>query len=257
MFRFRTLAFALMLASAAGAQAQDPAKPSAQDAAQLKTAIQAKLGAQAKVSSVSRMPNGWWEVIVGKDVVYTDDKASYLMVGKMYDLRTQTDLTQARRDELLRIDFKSLPFDQAMKVVRGKGERVMAVFADPTCRYCKQFEQGLGELDNVTIYTFLYPILSPDASTKAKQIWCSPDRQKAWDDLMLREVAPMARADCANPVDKNADMGRKMEVSGTPTIFFPDGNRIAGAVPVDVLEGRFKQLAASSAKSAGQPTAKK
>ena len=256
MFHLRSLVLAGVLAFAGLVQAQDVTKASAPDAQQLKAAIQAKLGAQAKVSSVSRMPNGWWEVIVGKDVVYTDDKASYLMVGKMYDLRTQTDLTQARRDELLRIDFKALPFDQAMKVVRGKGERVIAVFADPTCRYCKQFEQGLGELDNVTIYTFLYPILSPDASTRAKQIWCSPDRQKAWDDLMLREIAPMARADCANPVDKNADMGRKMEVSGTPTIFFADGNRIAGAVPVDVLEGRFKQLAAVASKTATLPVKK-
>jgi len=152
-------------------------------------------------------------------------------------------LTAKRRDELLRVDFKSLPLDQAFKIVRGDGSRKLVTFEDPNCGYCKKLYRDIAGLKNVTIYTFLYPILSQDSFEKSKAIWCAKDRAKAWDDWMLNGKAPAsAAADCKNPLQQNMELGRKLEVTGTPTIVFADGRRMPGAVPLDKIEATFKEL---------------
>jgi thiol:disulfide interchange protein DsbC len=129
-----------------------------------------------------------------------------------------------------------------VKVVKGNGARKIAVFSDPNCPYCKQFETTLKSVDNVTVYTFLYPVLSPDSTAKSKSIWCSTDRAKAWESWMQDHQAPTAAGTCDTAaIDKNLALGRAMNVEGTPTVFLADGRRLPGAVPADRLN---KELSA-------------
>ncbi|HEU4621651.1 MAG TPA: DsbC family protein [Burkholderiaceae bacterium] len=214
--------------------------------ASVKSALQARLGANAPIDQVRKAPmSGLWEARVGDDIVYTDAQANYLLLGNLIDAKTRQNLTQARLDDLNRISFKDLPLDLAVKTVRGKGERVIVEFSDPNCGYCKRFRQGIAGMENVTIYTFLYPILSPDSEVKSRQIWCSANKQKALDDWMVKGVAPSGNGDCSNPIQKVVELGQKYKVSGTPTLFFADGRRVAGAIPQDRVEA---MLAQSSAK---------
>jgi thiol:disulfide interchange protein DsbC len=210
----------------------------------IKKAIEPRLGG-AKIESVKETPYaGLYEVRVGGDILYTDKKGEYLVVGHVYDTRTSQDLTRARIDDMNKIAFSELPLNMAIKQVHGDGKRVIAVFEDPNCGYCKRLRQtALKDLDNVTIYTFLYNILSDDSFSKSKNVWCSADRAKAWDDWMVNgKMAPPAAAGCETPNDKVLALGQKLHIQGTPAIFFTDGSRIPGAVDQKTLEAKLASV---------------
>lgn len=205
----------------------------------------AKKFPKATVESVTRMPIGLYEAVVDGEVLYTDAEFSFLIDGNVIDTRSMTNLTAARQQELeeaklkkLAFPFEQLPFDMAFTKVKGDGSRKIAVFSDPDCPYCKRLEQSFTKLDNVTIYMFLFPLeqLHPKAPAVSRSIWCSPDRSKAWDDYMLKGVAPKAAGTCDNPVDKLVEFGKSKRISGTPTLFFTDGKRVPGAIPLEQIE---------------------
>jgi thiol:disulfide interchange protein DsbC len=177
-----------------------------------------------------------YEVNVGNHILYSDRNGDYLVVGDMMNAKTQENLTQARLSEINRIDFSKLPFENAVKIVKGDGRRSIAVFTDPNCQYCKQLDVSLNSVDNVTIYNFIYPVLSPESEKKSKSIWCSASREKAWKAWMQNNVAPTATSTCDTAaIEKNIALGRDLNVDGTPTVFLADGRRLQGAVPADVL----------------------
>jgi len=234
--QFAALAALTLTAGAAMAQ-------SAQEAA-IKKAIEPRLGEGVKIDSVTKTPyGGLYEIRIGSDVFYTDAKGEYLFLGRIVNSKTFEDYTKARVDELSRIKFSELPLDAAMKMVKGNGKRVIAVFEDPNCGYCKRFRQTLNEMDNVTVYTFMYNILSEDSVTKSRNIWCSADRNKAWDDWMIRGKQPeAAAASCTTPHEKVFALGQKLRVTGTPTVFFTDGSRVPGAVDLKTLESKLASI---------------
>ncbi len=188
------------------------------------------------VDNISKTPYaGLYEVYIGGQLIYTDEKFTFLIVdGRVVDPKSKKDMTAERLNELNKIDFSALPLDLAIKVVKGNGSRKMAVFSDPDCPFCKRLEQNeLVELNDVTIYTFLTPLdqLHPDASNKSKLIWCAPDRAKAWQDWILMGSLPKKPNTCDAPLEKIAALAKKYAVTSTPTLFFADGKRLTGAYP--------------------------
>ncbi|MBV5345994.1 MAG: DsbC family protein [Rhodoferax sp.] len=214
------------------------------DEASIKKTIEGKLG--NKVTSVTKTTYfGLYEVYIDGQILYTDDKVSALLIGNLVDGKTMKNVTEERMQKLNAIKFSELPLDLAVKQVRGDGKRVFATFEDPNCGYCKKLAKDLVKLDNVTIYTFLYPILSPDSLEKSNQIWCAADKAKAWNDWMVDGKAPSGKGDCDTAaVQKTIETGRKLAINGTPTIFFADGERIPGAVPVAKIEQKLAQTPA-------------
>ena len=213
--------------------------------ANIKKLIEPRLGEGAKVDSIKETPYaGLYEVRTGGDILYTDKSATYLIVGHVFNAKTSQDLTKDRIDEINRVKFSDLPLETALKTVKGDGKRVIAVFEDPNCGYCKRFRQtALKDIDNVTVYTFMYNILSEDSVVKSKNIWCAADRNKAWDDWMLNgKAAPAAPAGCVAPHDKVLALGQKLRVNGTPAIFFADGSRIPGAIDAKTLEAKLATI---------------
>lgn len=215
----------------------------AQEAA-IKKLIAPRLGENVKVDSVIKTPYaGLFEVRTGGDIIYTDEKAKYLFVGRIVDTQTYQDYTKDRVDEITRIKFSDLPVQSALKMVKGNGKRMIAVFEDPNCGYCKRFRQTLQQLDNVTVYTFMYNILAEDSAVKSRNIWCAADNAKAWDDWMLNSKLPAeAPAACTSPNEKILALGKSMKVTGTPTVFFTDGSRIPGAVDLKSLETKLASI---------------
>jgi thiol:disulfide interchange protein DsbC len=184
--------------------------------------------------------NNLYEVFTGAEIFYTDEKATFVLAGNVIDTATRANLTQARLSKLTAIKFDELPFENAIKLVRGDGSRRVAVFEDPLCGYCKKFEADLNSIDNLTAYIFLYPILAEESFKKSNAIWCAKDRLGAWQDWMLRDKAPAAAAeDCKAPNDLNVALGQKLRVNGTPATFFEDGERIAGALPKETIEAKL------------------
>jgi thiol:disulfide interchange protein DsbC len=215
----------------------------AQSEQQLKTDLQKKLGVNAKVRSVSPAPvSGLYEVLVGNDIFYTDSTGKYLIQGEIIELATGKNITEQRQSDLNRIKWSDLSQANAIKTVRGNGSRQLAVFSDPNCGYCKRLEKSLQQLDNVTIYTYLIPILSPDSAQKSKQIWCSADPYKSYIDWMINGIAPSGKSDCSNPLDKNMSFAKSYGITGTPTLFFTDGSRFPGAVQITDIEKKFSSL---------------
>jgi thiol:disulfide interchange protein DsbC len=209
----------------------------------IKTEIQKKLGTNAKVKSVSPAPvSGLYEVLVGNDIFYADSSSKYLIQGEIIELATGKNITEQRQADLNRIKWSALTPANAIKNVRGNGSRQLAVFSDPNCGYCKRLEKSLHQLDNVTIYTYLIPILSPDSAQKSKQIWCSPDANKAYMDWMINGISPSGKGDCNTPLDKNVAFAKTYGVTGTPTLFFTDGSRFPGAVQITGIEKKFNSL---------------
>jgi thiol:disulfide interchange protein DsbC len=201
----------------------------------------------AKISSIMKTPySGLFEVYLDDQLVYVDAKAKYVFAGDVIDLKNRSNLTQARLNQLQAIKWDSLPFGNAIKTVKGNGARKLAVFSDVDCPYCRKFEAELAKIDNITVYTFVHPIegLHPKAVQTSRQIWCAPDRNKAWDEYITRGTVPSNDGKCANPVDATIALGNKLKVSGTPTIFFANGQRVPGMVPAAQLE----RLLAANAK---------
>ncbi len=180
-----------------------------------------------------------YEVFTGGEIIYTDLKVTYLLLGTLVDTATRANVSETRLQKLTAINFNDLPLSQAIKLVRGTGARKLAVFEDPNCGYCKKFEQDLNALENITAYIFPYPILAQDSIEKSKSIWCSPDRLKAWQDMLLRARAPTANGACENPIEKNVALGHKLRINGTPLTIFEDGERMSGALPKDRLEAKL------------------
>mgnify|MGYP003339431371 CR=1 FL=1 len=202
--------------------------------------------AQHWASTISQMMTigalilGVYEISIGNDVVYTDTNARYLIQGEIVDLKTGINLTEQRSNDLNRIRWADLPLNDSVKVVKGKGTRQLAVFVDPNCGFCKKLEKSFQQMDDVTIYNFLIPILSPDSLTKSQQIWCSSDKAAAWTNWMINAQAPTGKTDCSTPLERNMALAKKWGVNGTPAIFFTDGSRIAGAVPLAQIEKKLK-----------------
>jgi thiol:disulfide interchange protein DsbC len=214
--------------------------------ARIRKLVEPRMGANVKVDAVTKTPyGGMYEVRTGGDIFYTDESARYMFVGKVVDLTTLKDLTRERMDEVAGIrSFSDLPLELAIKTVKGNGKRVMAVFEDPNCPYCKKLHETLKGIDNVTVYTFLLNVLSDDSVTKGRNIWCASDRSQAWAAWMDEgRAAPAAPANCAAPSDQVMALGRKLHVKGTPTIYFYDGSRTITAFDAAGLEARLNTSA--------------
>ena len=194
-----------------------------------------------KVDKVTKTPYaGLYEVFMAGQIIYTDEKLTFLIAeGRLVDPKTKKDITGERLEELTKIDFNSLPLDQAIKVVKGNGSRKLVVFSDVDCPYCKRLERNeLANITDVTVYTFLYPIeqLHPDAANKSKLIWCANNRVKAWEDWILRDQLPSSAGNCEVPLEKVGQLAKKAGVSSTPTLIFADGKRMLGAQPYKEIE---------------------
>lgn len=235
--KFTSLALAASLMVAAAAHADE-------------SVIRKALAQQfpgAKLTSVKKTPySGLFEVYLDGQLVYIDAQAKYVFAGDVIDLKNRTNLTQARLNQLQAVKWDVFPLNHALKTVKGNGARKLVLFSDVDCPYCRKFEAELAKVDNITVYTFLYPIegLHPKAVQTSKQIWCAPDRNKAWDDYITRGAVPNNDGKCANPVDATVALGGKLKVGGTPTLFFANGQRVPGMVPAAQLE----RLLAANAK---------
>jgi len=219
--------------------------------AEIEKALEAKLG--IKIESVTKAGYvGLYEVYADGHIFYTDEKMTAMLVGgdliraqqaiNLIDLKNSRNVTDERMRKLTAVKFSELPLEQAIKQVRGDGSRVLASFEDPNCGYCKRLAKDLQKLDNVTIYTFLYPILSEDSLKKSRQIWCSADRAKAWNDWIIDGKSPSGRENCdTKAITRNQEYGRRLNITGTPTVIFADGERVPGAVPLKVLEQKLAQ----------------
>jgi thiol:disulfide interchange protein DsbC len=216
--------------------------------------IQANLEARfpgAKVKTITASPiAGVFEVVMDDNqIIYSDGKAEYIMVGEIIESKTRRSLTRDKQDELNKISFSELPLANTIKVVKGDGSRKIAVFSDPDCPYCRKLEQELAKLDNLTIHTFMYPLpMHADAARKSKLAWCSADPAKAWTELMLNKKVPEGKGDCTNPIEANLELGQKLGIQGTPAIILTDGRRIPGFLPAAELDKRITQASGGASK---------
>ena len=214
----------------------------------IRRTLEPKLGG-AKIEGIQPAPvQGLWEVRFrsedGMRIIYTDSAGAYVIDGNIHEVRTNRDLTEERLRKLNAIKFESLPFDQAVKVQRGNGRRVLAMFSDPYCPYCVKFEKTLQNVNDITIYVFMYPVIRPANADHSRAVWCSPDRSKAWLELAIDHKRPAAPATCDNPVEKNLQLGRQLGVNSTPTLILANGERISAGLSATDLMQVLDQVAA-------------
>ena len=236
----RLIAVLALLLAAAGAAA---------DEAKIRRVVEAALGG-VRIEGIQPAPlPGFFEVRFttrdGPQIVYTDADASYILEGSLYDTRAKRNLTEERLRKLSAISFDALPLDLAVKVQRGNGKRVMAMFSDPYCPACRQFEQILAQVEDVTIYYFMYPVIRPELADHSRAVWCSPDRAKAWLELAARAKprVPAADASCDTPIERVLELGKSLRVSSTPTLFFANGERLRGGLPAAQLRTMLDESA--------------
>lgn len=241
-------------AACLGAAAATPTGAGADPDAAIRAAIH-KSFPQSKVEDVRAAPiPGLYEVFTGSQLLYSDRSGQHLFIGQLLDTATKHDLAEDALQERLRIDFNSLPFDRAIKIVKGAGTRRLAVFEDPDCPYCQRLEKQLANVDDVTVYVFLFPLtdLHPEAEAHAHEIWCSSDRAGAWTHWMLDRKAPEpAPASCdSDPTDALSTLAVHMHVDSTPTLFFADGQRAKGAFETAQINSLLDSHPADAVRSA-------
>jgi len=202
---------------------------------EIRQSLQAKFPGIGKIEHIVKTPYaGLYEVVIGDQLLYTDDQGKYIFDGNVIDAKTRRDLSEERRQVLFAIDFDKLPLDLAIKEVKGNGKRKLAIFTDPNCPYCKRLDKELTGVSNVTLYLFLYPIF-PGSPEIVRNVLCSKDPVKAWNDWMLKEISP-AKAVCNTQTDKVMALGQKLHVNGTPNLIFGNGIQAPGFLPVQELE---------------------
>jgi thiol:disulfide interchange protein DsbC len=235
----------LLVAAALACSAAAAAAPAADEAA-LKRLLEPKLGVPIEGIQAAPMP-GLYEVRFrtpqGIQVIYVDGTGTYVIQGKILDIRAERDLTEERLRKLNAIKFESLPLDLAVKVQRGNGKRVLAMFSDPYCPACRQFERSLAQMDNITIYVFMYPVIRPENIDHSRMVWCAPDRAKAWLELAAapKPKLPDAAPGCGDPVDKVLQLGRSLGVNSTPTLILANGERLSGGLSAADLRDLLDQ----------------
>jgi thiol:disulfide interchange protein DsbC len=217
------------------------------DEAAIRKALEPLLGG-ARIQSVRAAPiAGLFEVHIetedGARILYTDGRASYVIQGSIYEPRSGRDLTEERLRKLAEIPFDALPLHQAVKVQRGNGKRLLVLFSDPYCPACKQFEKTLQQVEDITVYVFMIPVIRPDLADHSKAVWCSPDRAQAWLDLAVRGKRAAAKPACGNPIEKNVQLARRLRVQATPTLILPNGERHDGGMPLPELIRRLDHAA--------------
>jgi thiol:disulfide interchange protein DsbC len=225
---FRALTFSLLALAVSPVFAQE---------ASIRKSLTERLPNLPKIDEISKTPmSGLYEVRMGSDIMYSDAEGSFLIQGNLIDVKQRRNLTEERVEKLSAIAFDQLPLKNAFTQVRGNGKRKLVVFADPNCGYCKRFEKDLQKLDNVTIHHLLYPILGDDSKVKSKNIWCAKDKAKVWNDWMVNGMPPAAANCDSAALEATIEFGKKQRITGTPTLFFADGTRVPGAVPLAQIE---------------------
>jgi thiol:disulfide interchange protein DsbC len=230
-----------------GLAASSGAQDAKTDVMRIQKTLQTRL---PKITIEKVQPSQWpwlYEVVTDGELFYTDATGDYLFYGKVMDTKTREDLTTKRWNDLLKVDFNTLPLSLAMKQVKGNGGRKLAIFADPDCPFCVRFEKTLEDVTNITVYTFLFPLESihPGSTTRAKRIWCAPDRQSTWSAWMLtKKELPQASECNTDALTTLTKLGEKLKVTGTPTLIFEDGHRVPGSIDKEQLEEEFSSVAA-------------
>lgn len=236
-----SLAFALVTGTQAWAQTKKAPSDAAVEAV-IKKAFAQRFEGMPPVEWVTRAPlPGLWEVKAGDEIFYSDPTGNYVVIGKIINTETKRNLTQEKLDKIFAIDFNKLPVKDAIVWKTGNGERKIAIFADPNCGYCKHLEQSLTKVNNLTVYTFLYPILGQDSLKKAEDVWCSKDKAAVWTSWMRdnKSIPDVSVSGCETPLARNMQLGRKHRISGTPAVIFENGYRAPGAIPPEEIEKRL------------------
>jgi thiol:disulfide interchange protein DsbC len=220
------------------------------DEAAIRKNVSERLPQFPKIDEVTKTAiPGLYELRIGTELYYADEQGNYLIEGQLVDTKSRVNLTEERIAKLTAIDFKTLPLQDAMVWRQGTGERKLVVFADPNCGYCKKFERDLQNVKDVTVYTFLYPILGGDSPEKSKQIWCAKDNIKTWRDWMIKGTPIGESPACdTSALQRNFTLGQKHRIRGTPGLVFEDGRQQAGALNTEQIE---KQLVATRQKTPG------
>jgi thiol:disulfide interchange protein DsbC len=207
---------------------------------EIRQSLQSKFPNIGKLEHVVKTPySGLYEIVVGEQLLYTDEQGLYLFDGSIIDVKTRTDLSDQRRHQLFAIEFDKLPLELAVKRVKGNGQRKMAYFTDPNCGYCKKLEKELTKVNNVTLYMFMYPIF-PGSEEIVRNVRCAKDPIKAWDEQMQKGISP-ANVSCKVPTDKIIALAKKLKVNGTPNLIFADGTQVPGYLPAEELEKHLNQ----------------
>ena len=207
--------------------------------------VKAKLSQQypnLKISNIqSTEMQGLYSATLDNQIVYVNEDVQHLFAGSMIRLKDQKNLTKDLAQQQNTVDFKALPLNDAVKTVRGNGKRQLAIFSDPNCPYCKVLEGNLAQLNDVTIYTFIYPIKT-QSIIPSKQVWCSSNKEFAWKNLIQKGVKPTAPANCETPIERNLELGQKLGLHGTPAIIFSNGYKVMGAYPATEIEKIWQKL---------------
>lgn len=205
-------------------------------------AIRKSLGTRipnAQIVSIQKLPySGLYEVAVRREndtAITTATPGQIMIVGTLIDLRADRNLTEERLRKLSAIDWNQLPFQWAITMRRGSGRREIAIFSDPNCPFCQKFEKERAEVNDITVHIFMWPVIKPESVRQARSVWCSKDRAKAWNDLMLKRIEPAASTDCENPIDELVAVGKRLGAASTPTWFLPNGEKYAGAQPMSTV----------------------
>lgn len=222
---------ALLLAMLAGtAHAADiPEKL----AAQIKASVAQHTDGKVQVEQLHVTPlPGIYEAVAEGEIFYVDATGRYgFLGGSLMDIQQRQDLTALQMDKRMAIPFESLPLQHAIKEVRGDGSQIFAVFEDPYCPVCRVFTKFLDQLDDVTIYRFMFPVIRPESASLARMAWCSADRTAVWKELMAGARVQLNENCNVDGLLEILTTGERYKINNTPTVVLANGKRLVGATP--------------------------
>ncbi|MBA5236840.1 DsbC family protein [Pectobacterium aroidearum] len=216
----------------------------ASDEDKVKELVTSLMGNDTTIDSVRKTDYlDLYEIKIGKNIIYTDRDVNYYIAGHIINAKTLFNYTNEKLLEASKAEINTLPLNLAIKTTKGDGSRTLFAFEDPNCGYCKLLRKKMKDVDNVTVYTFMYNILNDSSWTLSRNIWCSKYPDIAFEDWMINGKQPESAApECEDPNKIVYELGKKMNISGTPTIFFLDGSSQQGVMEIDALEKKWASI---------------
>lgn len=203
-----------------------------------------KLSANIHVDSIAQAPlPGFYQVIVSGQIVYVSADGKYMLHGDLIDLGNQQNVNDAAWASFRKAELAKVPASERIVFAPAHPKYTVTVFTDVNCGYCRALHEQIAAFNKAGIALEYLAWPREGVTSEAGKptptyaemvsVWCATDPKAAF--TAAKEGHAPKVASCNNPVKDEFNLGLKLGVEATPTIFGPDGRMLGGYVTPEQL----------------------
>jgi thiol:disulfide interchange protein DsbC len=179
--------------------------------------------------------------------IFLDFSLKYMIQGEAMMLGTMENITKSRLIDLNRVDFSTIPLEDALVVGTANAKYKIVVFDDPMCSFCQKLQEEMKAVvkkrPDIAFFIKMLPNeeLHATSTERARTIICEKSLELLEKSLSGQQIGkPKCTTDI---VEKNKALAESLRIKPTPTLVYPDGRVMPGYRTADEI---IKALAEGS-----------